>query len=218
MRAGISRATCASSSATKGEEWDCARPWQSFRHNIIPVTAKSEPVLRYRWRTVTRELLKRRLFPSLASSGTCPLLSLTNMKFSALFIALTAVAAVSAARVDTNADRMARGLPPKAPAQRSTPALAAAKRSTPSGVPPPQCKGALEPCFGLTECCSEICLLGVSVQLSEFMNASVLMCSDYSFAFNWRTEIVHVCVPYLEGRCVLMIMLFFVTWVLEHAS
>ena len=45
------------------------------------------------------------------------------MKFSTVFIALTAVATVSAARVDTNAYRMARGLPPNPPAQRSTPAL-----------------------------------------------------------------------------------------------
>ncbi|KAJ6533821.1 hypothetical protein DFH09DRAFT_1181295 [Mycena vulgaris] len=143
------------------EEWDCARPWQSFRHNMIPVTAKSEPVLRYRWGIETRELLKRRLFPSLASSGTCPLLWLTNMKFSTVFIALTAVATVSGARVDTNAYRMARGLPPKAPAQRSTPVLAAARRGTPSGVPPPKCKAALQSCSGLTDCCSNVCLLGL---------------------------------------------------------
>ncbi|KAF7368262.1 60S ribosomal protein L27-A [Mycena venus] len=85
------------------------------------------------------------------------------MKFSTVFIVLTAVATVSAARVDTNAYRMARGLPPKAPTQRSTPALAAAKRGTPSGVPPPQCKPALESCSGPTECCSEICLLGLCI-------------------------------------------------------
>ncbi len=70
-----------------------------------------------------RELLTRRLFPSLAPSGPCPLLSLTNMKFSTVFIALAGVATVSAARVDTNAYRMARGLPLNPPAQRSTPAL-----------------------------------------------------------------------------------------------
>jgi hypothetical protein len=149
-----------------------------------------------------RELLKRRLFPSLTSSGTCPLLSLTNMKFSTVFIALAGVATVSAARVDTNAYRMARGLPLNPPAQRSTPALGmrakpspmdfltkslAAKRGTPSGVP--QCKPALQSCSVNSECCADGCLLGVSVPLSEFMNVSVLRCSDYSFAFNWRAEI-----------------------------
>ncbi|KAJ7859413.1 hypothetical protein B0H13DRAFT_1513037, partial [Mycena leptocephala] len=82
------------------------------------------------------------------------------MKFSTVFIALTAVATVSAARVDTNAYRMARGLPPNPPTQRSTPALAA-KRGTPSGVP--QCTPALLPCSVNSECCGDICLLGVSV-------------------------------------------------------
>ncbi|KAF8144409.1 hypothetical protein K438DRAFT_1857795 [Mycena galopus ATCC 62051] len=83
------------------------------------------------------------------------------MKFSTVFIALTAVATVSAARVDTNAFRMARGLPPKAPAQRPTPALAAAKRGTPSGVPPPECKPALQVCSVNSECCADVCLLGL---------------------------------------------------------
>ncbi|KAJ7896531.1 hypothetical protein B0H13DRAFT_1623994 [Mycena leptocephala] len=109
------------------------------------------------------------------------------MKFSTVFIALTAAATVSAARVDTNAYRMARGLPLNPPAQRSTPALAG-KRGTPSGVP--QCRPALLPCSVNSECCADICLLGVSVPLSEFMDVSVLRCSDYSFAFNWRVEIV----------------------------
>ncbi|KAJ7483633.1 hypothetical protein FB451DRAFT_1555540 [Mycena latifolia] len=107
-----------------------------------------------------RELLKRRLFPSLTSSATCPLLSLTNMKVSTVFIALTAVATVSAARVDTNAYRMARGLPPNPPAQRSTPALAA-KRGTPSGAPPPECKPALLLCSVNSECCADLCVLGL---------------------------------------------------------
>ncbi|KAJ6568545.1 hypothetical protein B0H19DRAFT_872163, partial [Mycena capillaripes] len=84
------------------------------------------------------------------------------MKFSTVFIALTAVATVSAARVDTNAYRMARGLPPNPPAQRSTPALAA-KRGTPSGVPVGECRHALELCSVGSECCADICLLGVSV-------------------------------------------------------
>jgi hypothetical protein len=135
------------------------------------------------------------------------------MKFSTVFLAFTAVATVSAARVDTNAYRMARGLPPNPPAKRSTPALGmhakpfpmvaltkslGAKRTTASGIP--QCKPALAPCSSTIECCSDICLLGVSVPLSEFMNVSMLKGSDYSFAFNWRTEIVRVrvCVPYRE--------------------
>jgi hypothetical protein len=136
------------------------------------------------------------------------------MKFSAVFIALTAVATVSAARVDTNAYRMARGLPPNPPTQRSTPVLGmrakpvlmdfltkslAAKRGTPSGVP--QCKATLQLCAANSECCAGICLLAVSVPLSEFMNVSVLRCSDYRFAFNLRAEIVRVCVLYREFHC-----------------
>ncbi|KAJ7723054.1 hypothetical protein B0H16DRAFT_344076 [Mycena metata] len=81
------------------------------------------------------------------------------MKFSTVLIALTAVATASAARVDTNAYRMARGLPPNPPAQRSTPAFAA-KRGTPSGVPP-QCRPALEVCGANSDCCADICLLGL---------------------------------------------------------
>ncbi|KAF8164120.1 hypothetical protein K438DRAFT_1858152 [Mycena galopus ATCC 62051] len=89
---------------------------------------------------------------------------------------------------------MARGLPPNPPPN-------AAKRGTPSGVPPGECKPALESCSVNSECCADLCLLGVSVPLSEFMNVSVLRCSDYSFAFNWHAEIVCVCVPYREFHC-----------------
>ncbi|KAJ6563940.1 hypothetical protein B0H19DRAFT_847017, partial [Mycena capillaripes] len=60
----------------------------------------------------------------------------------------------------TNAYRMARGLPPNPPAQRSTPVLAA-KRGTPSSVPPGECKPALQSCFVNSECCGDLCLLGV---------------------------------------------------------
>ncbi|KAJ7865420.1 hypothetical protein B0H13DRAFT_1898586 [Mycena leptocephala] len=112
------------------------------------------------------------------------------MKFSVVFIAFTAVATVSAARVDTNAYRMARGLPPNPP---------------PNGPLQPLCTPALLSCSVNSECCGDICLLGVSVPLSEFMTVSVLRCSDYSFAFNWRAEIVRVCVLYREvmkGVCV----------------
>ncbi|KAJ6492674.1 hypothetical protein DFH09DRAFT_854562, partial [Mycena vulgaris] len=100
------------------------------------------------------------------------------MKFSTVFIALTAVATVSAARVDTNGYCMAHGLPPNPPAQRSTSALGmrakpflmdpltkslAAKRGTPCGVPPGECKFALQLCSVNSECCADLCLLGVSV-------------------------------------------------------
>jgi hypothetical protein len=61
---------------------------------------------------------------------------------------------------------------------------AAAKRGTPSGVPIGQCKPALQSCSANSECCADVCLLGVSVPLSEFMNVSVLKCLDYSFAFD----------------------------------
>ncbi|KAJ7805308.1 hypothetical protein B0H14DRAFT_2881035 [Mycena olivaceomarginata] len=84
------------------------------------------------------------------------------MKFTTVFVALAAVATVSAARVDTNAYRMARGLPPNPPAQRSTPALAA-KRGTPSGVPPGECKPLLQSCSVNSECCGDVCLLGLCV-------------------------------------------------------
>ncbi|KAG1752250.1 hydrophobin [Suillus lakei] len=51
------------------------------------------------------------------------------MKFASV-LALAAAATVVSA--ETNADRLARGLPPMAPARRATP-VAAAKRTSPSG-------------------------------------------------------------------------------------
>lgn len=45
------------------------------------------------------------------------------MKFTIIFTALATVATVSAANIDTNAYRMARGLPPKAPVKRASPVL-----------------------------------------------------------------------------------------------
>ncbi|KDQ56644.1 hypothetical protein JAAARDRAFT_36124 [Jaapia argillacea MUCL 33604] len=59
------------------------------------------------------------------------------MKFALAFTALaTAVLSVEAAALDTNAQRLARGLPPKTPSRRFTPSPAhAAKRTQPSGTP-----------------------------------------------------------------------------------
>ncbi|KAJ7798573.1 hypothetical protein B0H14DRAFT_2906362, partial [Mycena olivaceomarginata] len=65
------------------------------------------------------------------------------------------------------------GCPLTPPAQRSTPALAA-KRGTPSGVPPGECKPLLQSCSVNSECCGDVCLLGVSIPFSEFTNVSVL--------------------------------------------
>lgn len=44
------------------------------------------------------------------------------MKFAAVFAVLATAATVSASVLETNAQRFARGLPPKAPVKRATPA------------------------------------------------------------------------------------------------
>ncbi|KAH7928350.1 fungal hydrophobin [Leucogyrophana mollusca] len=65
------------------------------------------------------------------------------MKFAYVFAFVAAATAVSA---ETNAQRMARGLPPMAPARRATPA-SRARRSSPSGTPS-QCN------TGSIQCCN----------------------------------------------------------------
>ncbi|KZP23985.1 hypothetical protein FIBSPDRAFT_857752 [Athelia psychrophila] len=76
------------------------------------------------------------------------------MKFSTVFAMLAAatvsVSAVSTA--DTNAARLARGLAPKAPTKRDT-----ARRSAASG----ECKPLLQSCAVNSECCADLCLLGL---------------------------------------------------------
>ncbi|KAI0787398.1 fungal hydrophobin-domain-containing protein [Fomes fomentarius] len=71
-----------------------------------------------------------------------------------LFLLAFIVATVQAASLDTNAARLARGLPPRAPRKlyRNLPtAVEQAKRSKPSGSPPPSsCT------TGPVQCCNQI--------------------------------------------------------------
>ncbi|KJA23934.1 hypothetical protein HYPSUDRAFT_66025 [Hypholoma sublateritium FD-334 SS-4] len=72
------------------------------------------------------------------------------MKFTAtLAILATAAATVSAQEVLTNGERMARGLPPRAPVRRWS-STAAARRSTPSNAPSSQCN------TGPVQCCNSV--------------------------------------------------------------
>ncbi|KAF9238071.1 hydrophobin [Melanogaster broomeanus] len=68
------------------------------------------------------------------------------MKF-AVVVALAAAATVVSA--ETNAQRMARGLPPNAPAKRATPSFRA-KRGSPSSTPTGSCN------TGSIQCCSSM--------------------------------------------------------------
>ncbi|KAI0649484.1 fungal hydrophobin-domain-containing protein [Trametes meyenii] len=63
------------------------------------------------------------------------------------------VATVQAVSIGTNAERMARGLPPRAPAKLFNPTpVTAAKRNKPSHVPPPS-----SPCStGPVQCCDKL--------------------------------------------------------------
>ncbi|KAF8916730.1 hypothetical protein CPB85DRAFT_1216221 [Mucidula mucida] len=92
------------------------------------------------------------------------------MKFSTLTLAflLLFVGLVAAApSTETNAQRLARGLTPKAPLRRHTPSENA-KRTKPSGSPPGQCN------TGPVQCCNSVekttahptGLLGVILELS----------------------------------------------------
>ncbi|KAI9061145.1 hypothetical protein FKP32DRAFT_1678487 [Trametes sanguinea] len=66
-----------------------------------------------------------------------------------LFILALIIATVQAVRIGANAERMARGLPPRAPNKLYAPTRAsAAKRSKPSQKPPPPPK-----CTAHQECC-----------------------------------------------------------------
>jgi len=72
------------------------------------------------------------------------------MKFAvALAVLATAATVVGASVPDTNAYRLARGLPPKAPVKRATPALRA-RRGKPSGKPSGQCS------TGTQHCCNSV--------------------------------------------------------------
>ncbi|KAG5644495.1 hypothetical protein DXG03_008322 [Asterophora parasitica] len=71
------------------------------------------------------------------------------MKLTTIFAVVAAAAAtVSAMPAETNADRLARGLPPLPPVRRATP-IGAARRATPSGSPN-QCN------TGPVQCCNSV--------------------------------------------------------------
>ncbi|KAG5716913.1 hypothetical protein E4T56_gene8521 [Termitomyces sp. T112] len=73
------------------------------------------------------------------------------MKFNNIFATLAVAAvSVSAAPGETNAHRMARGLPPLPPVRRATP-VGFARRSTPSGTPPSVCNSGSVQCCGSVE-------------------------------------------------------------------
>ncbi|KAJ7346218.1 hypothetical protein DFH08DRAFT_1008236, partial [Mycena albidolilacea] len=82
------------------------------------------------------------------------------MKFTTILSVFTVVAGIGAARVDTNAARFARGLPPLAPVKRGS-SVAGARRGSPSGTPPVQCKPLLQTCSAHSDCCSDLCILNV---------------------------------------------------------
>ncbi|KAG6865218.1 hypothetical protein C0991_004341 [Blastosporella zonata] len=72
------------------------------------------------------------------------------MKFTTVFTVLAAAAAASASAfsgAETNADRMARGLPPLPPNRRAT---GVARRAAPSSTPTPTCT------TGPVQCCNSV--------------------------------------------------------------
>ncbi|KAG1819209.1 fungal hydrophobin-domain-containing protein [Suillus subaureus] len=81
------------------------------------------------------------------------------MKFASV-LALAVTAAVVSA--ETNADRMARGLPPLAPARRGTP-VARAKRTAPSG-------GSGQCNTGTIQCCDSVTNSGHGSSLDELLS------------------------------------------------
>ncbi|KAJ7805313.1 hypothetical protein B0H14DRAFT_2611484 [Mycena olivaceomarginata] len=109
------------------------------------------------------------------------------MKFTTILSVLTVVAAVGAARVNTNAARFARGLPPIAPVKRGS-SVAGARRGSPSGTPPAQCKPLLQTCSAHSDCCSDLCILNVRFPLLKFLNSEAPFNS--SFAPDYRAEIL----------------------------
>ncbi|KAF8199457.1 hydrophobin [Pholiota molesta] len=93
------------------------------------------------------------------------------MKFTTTFaiVAVAAAATVGAKPSHTNAERMARGLPPLAPARRWDPTgVSAARRSSPSGISNSCNTGPVQCCNSVTKASSPIVspilgLLGVVV-------------------------------------------------------
>ncbi|KIJ64703.1 hypothetical protein HYDPIDRAFT_111272 [Hydnomerulius pinastri MD-312] len=81
------------------------------------------------------------------------------MKFAYVFALAAAATVVSA---ETNAQRMARGLPPMAPAKRATPA-SRAKRTSPSGSPGGSCD------TGPIQCCNSMQTAGSGDIVDELL-------------------------------------------------
>ncbi|KAG2076385.1 hydrophobin-1 precursor [Suillus decipiens] len=81
------------------------------------------------------------------------------MKFASVLALAVAVTVVSA---ETNAERLARGLPPLAPARRGTP-VARAKRSSPSGGSG-QCNS------GSIQCCDSVTTYGSGGDIDELVS------------------------------------------------
>ncbi|KAG2754306.1 hydrophobin-1 precursor [Suillus brevipes Sb2] len=81
------------------------------------------------------------------------------MKFASVLAVAVAATVVSA---ETNAERMARGLPPLAPARRGTP-VARAKRTSPSG-------GSGQCNTGSIQCCESVSKSGHGSVLDELLS------------------------------------------------
>lgn len=82
------------------------------------------------------------------------------MKFAAIVVLAAAAAAVSA---ETNAQRMARGLPPKAPIRRHGTPADTAKRSHPSSTGGGQCN------TGPIQCCNTVATSGSQSGVDELL-------------------------------------------------
>ncbi|KAG2347183.1 hydrophobin-1 precursor [Suillus weaverae] len=81
------------------------------------------------------------------------------MKFASVLVLAVAATVVSA---ETNAERLARGLPPMAPARRGTP-VARAKRTSPSG-------GSGQCSTGSIQCCESVDKSGHGSSLDELLS------------------------------------------------
>ena len=124
-----------------------------------------------------------------------------------LAIAATAAVPILGAPAETNADRLARGLPPLPPVRRATPIdgkspfnfficfailtiifIVGAKRSVPSGTPPPACSTGPVQCCNLVDTIANslvgtiVGLLGVTVGKGVLVGVT---CSPFSITPSW---------------------------------
>jgi len=78
------------------------------------------------------------------------------MKFAIAFAVIATVATIGASAFETNAYRLSRGLPPKAPVKRATPA-SRARRGKPSGTPAESESNYSGQCStGTQHCCNSV--------------------------------------------------------------